>query len=423
MSISPITPTASPGRVARALASLSVFRDPNYRWYWACSFAYYVGFHMEMTARAQLAYDLTGQAFMLGLAALSQGLPSSLMSIMGGALADRFPKRTMLLFAQSVLALSGILMFVLLATDMIEFWHVLAIGAIRGLNQGFSMPARLSMVSEVVEEEHFLKAYGFYYIALNTMRIGGPAIAGTLIGLTGGSTLAFLIIGIAHIVGFFALLPVFSRKKAGPKEGRGTSILQDVGGMFSFAWHTPTIMVLLGAEMGITFFAMAATPLLPVFADRVFKAPHGVGLAMLQGAQGVGGLIGSMTITAFSGIKRKPLMLLCVGVCQGLSLILFSNMPVFSLAVATIGFVGFSQACYTTLNSTLFQVNAPPGMRGRAMSLYLLGNSAQPLGALPIGYFGDIIGVQAIVTITASLLIGYMVGVAFLFPAFRKQKV
>ena len=85
--------------------------------------------------------------------------------------------------------------------------------------------------------------------------------------------------------------------------------------------------------------------------------------------------------------------------------------------------VGVFQAAYTTLTSTLFQLNAPPEMRGRAMSLYMLSHASQPIGVLPIGFFGDLVGVQATVTVSASLLISYMLAVLFLFPGFRKQRV
>ena len=418
-------PQAQPrrrGRFAGAREALSVFADPNYRWYWIGSFGYYTGLHMEMTARAQLAYDLSGSAMMLGVAAISQGLPSTLMSILGGTLADRWPKRKMLLVAQMMLAVSGVLMFALLATGLIEFWHLVVIGVLRGLTTGFSLPARLSMVSEVVPENQFLKAYSLYYVALNTMRIGGPSIAGILIGLTGGTTLAFLIIGIAHIVGLFALLPVRSLRLAQGK--RRESILQDIGGMFSFAWSSATIMVLLGAEMGISLFASSVNnSLLPIFSQEVFHQPRGVGLATLQAAAGGGGLVGSMLITAVSSTNRKPLMLLTVGMVYGSVLILFANSPIFFMATATIGLVGVCQASYTTLNSTLFQLNSPPEMRGRATTLYLLGNAASPIGTLPIGYFSDMIGVQTVVTITGSLLIAYMLSVAVLFPAFRRKEI
>ncbi len=421
MAVSDVEDAPKPGRGARALEALNVFQDPNYRWYWLGSFAYYTGLHMELTARAQLAYDLTGQAFLLGVAALSLGLPSTLMSIMGGALADRIPKRSMLLAAQVVLASSGLLLCLLLATGLIEFWHVVALGVVRGLTTGFSLPARLSMVSEVVKEEQFLKAYGIYYVALNTMRIGGPAIAGVTIGLTGGPMLAFLLIAIAHSIGLLALLPVFSRKRAEAK--RHTSIFQDIGGMFAFAFQSPTILILLGAALGVTFFATSTTPLLPIFAEEVFQAPRGVGLAMLQGSQGLGGLLGSMAIAALGGMQRKPLLLLICGTLQSAALILFANAPWLSVGVLMMVVVGVFQAAYTTLTSTLFQLNAPPEMRGRAMSLYMLSHASQPIGVLPIGFFGDLVGVQATVTVSASLLISYMLAVLFLFPGFRKQRV
>src|SRR5688572_13106767 len=111
-------PTGSP--LARAKDALGAFSDKNYRWYWIASFAYYTGLHMSMLSNAQLAYDLTGQAFLLGIAALSQGLPSTIMSLLGGTLADRMPKKRMLLMAQISLAACGIITFTLLATGLIQ---------------------------------------------------------------------------------------------------------------------------------------------------------------------------------------------------------------------------------------------------------------------------------------------------------------
>lgn len=193
--------------------------------------------------------------------------------------------------------------------------------------------------------------------------------------------------------------------------------------MFAFAWSSATIMVLLGAEMGVSLFASSVNTLLPVFADRVFNEPHGVGLATLQAASGVGGLAGSILITALGGLKRKPLMLLITGMAHGSVLILFGNIPWFGAAAVAILLVGVAQACYTTLNSTLFQLNSPANMRGRAMSLYLLGHAVQPVGVLPVGFFADLAGVQATVSVTGSLLIAYMLSVAVLFPAFRRKQV
>lgn len=422
MAVSEIDRPLKSGPFARARDALSAFSDTNYRWYWGASFAYYTGLNMDMLAGAQLAYDLTGQAFLLGVAALSQGLPSTLMSLLGGTLADRIPKRRMLLIAQISLAICAVITFLLLATGLIQFWHLLVLGAIRGITTGFSLPARLAMVSEVVVEEQFLRAYGLYYVALNTMRIGGPSIAGALIGLTGGATAAYFVIAAAHLIGLFTLLPVYSRKKAELK-GHRASILQDIGGMFAFAWRTPTILVLLGAEMGISLFAMSSVTLLPVFADRVFQAPHGVGLATLQAAAGLGGFVGSLLVAGLGGIKRKPLMLLTAGLFHGATLIAFANTPWFTMAVVVMGLVGICQASYMTLNSTLFQLSAPPDMRGRAMSLYLLGHAVQPLGVVPVGLFADMVGVRATTTVTGSLLVSYILAVALFFPSFRRKEV
>ena len=141
--------------------------------------------------------------------------------------------------------------------------------------------------------------------------------------------------------------------------------------MFAFAFRSPTILILLGAALGVTFFATSTTPLLPIFAEEVFQAPRGVGLAMLQGSQGLGGLLGSMAIAALGGMQRKPLLLLICGTLQSAALIFFANAPWLSVGVLMMVVVGVFQAAYTTLTSTLFQLNAPPrDARPRDESLY-----------------------------------------------------
>ncbi len=118
-------------------------------------------------------------------------------------------------------------------------------------------------------------------------------------------------------------------------------------------------------------------------------------------------------------MQRKALILLIAGALQGLVLMIFCAMNNFLLGLFFIGGVGFAPALYTTLNSTLFQTSAPPDMRGRAMSLYLLGGALQPLAVVPVSLSADHFGVQPTGMVSASLLIVYIVVVGVLFPRFR----
>ncbi len=422
---SPRTPSEMLKRGAGGIAAtLVVFQSKNYTLYWVASFFYYVGLFTDMFARGYLAYDLTGSAMLLGVVIISQGFPQAAIAVLGGTLADRVPKRTLLLWAQLVLTLAGITLLYLLYTGTLEVWHLGALSVVKGLAIGLSLPGRLSFVSEVVTPEEFPRAYGLYYVALNSMRIGGPGVGGAVTALFGIEA-AILIITISEALGFVVLLFVKGGNPASDSAtGQPTSrpsLLRDIWGTFVFARNTPTILVLLAAEVGLVFFSFSSTQMMPVFASDVYNA-GATGLGSLLAVIGVGGLIGSFTAAVFGGARRKTLLLLGDGVLLGLMLIVFAQAPFFTAALFIAVPLGIVQAVYTTLNSTLFQMSAPAGMRGRAMSLYTMGQLLQPLGVLPISAIADGLGVRVAVTIAGGLLMVHMAVTAILFPAFRRQR-
>ena len=423
MSTSPSASPAPGNWLQRSASGIGdtfiVYRDPNYLWYWIASFSYYVGFFTDIFAIGYLAYEMTGSAVMLGAVVTSQGLPMAGLSVIGGTLADRVSKRTLLVWSQLVLAIVGGMLFLLLVTDAIEFWHLIVLSFAKGVAVGFSLPARLSFVSEVVPQEQFSRAYGLYYVALNSMRIGGPGFGGIIAGSFGVQG-AYFVIAIAHLVGLVTLLFVRPQIKKEPR--KPTPLSQDLMEIYYLARRTPTIMVLMGAELGLVFFAFSAINLMPMFTKTEF-AVGATGLGTLLALQGVGGLLGSFATAVGGGVQRKPLMLLLAGIALGGVLILFANSPVYGAALALAVPLGFVGAAYTTYNSTLFQISAPPEMRGRAMSLYLLGQALQPVGLIPISAAADAVGFRLAVSVAGAVLIVYMTAVLVLFPTFRRQRV
>jgi predicted MFS family arabinose efflux permease len=320
--------------------------------------------------------------------------------------------------AQILLASNKAVLFLLVISGQIEFWHLAVTGLINGCAVGFSLPGRLSFVAEVVPEEKFTQAYGLYYVALNTMRIGGPAVGGIVIAVSGAEG-AYAIITVAQTLALVFLFFVHGRQAAPPKAT--TPFWKDMGSIFTLAISSPTILILMGAHLGITFFVSSSTALLPVFAKEVYGLGAS-GLGQFQAAIGIGGLLGALIIASLGNLERKALLLLLAGTVQGLVLMLFASMSVFYLGLIVLVSVGFAQAVYTTINSTLFQQSPPPDMRGRAMSLYMLGNALQPLGVLPVSSAADSFGVQSTVAVAASLLIVYMALVAVAFPRFRSLR-
>lgn len=400
----------------RAFASLA---GREFRWYWAATVAYYVGFFGDQLARNWLAFEITGSALLLGVVVVSQGVPQALLGVLGGALADRFPKRQLLLAAQMLLAAAALVQCGLLVTGLTQYWHVVLLAVVNGIAVGLSLPGRLSYVGELVSEQEFVGAYGLYYVANSTMRVAGPALGGIMtaaMSVTG----AYAMIAAAHLVALALLLGV--RAPAPSARNDGGNFLGDLAGTFRFGLSSRPILILMGAELGIVFFAFSSINMMPVFAARVFDVGAG-GLGTLLSAVGIGGVAGSLLVTAAGGIDRKPLLLLGAGAAQGVALILFALAPQFTVAVGLALVLGIASSAYTTLNSTMFQLNAPPGMRGRVMSLYMMGQALQPIGVVPVSTLSDTFGVQPAVMAAGGLLVLFMGATAALFADFRRARV
>ena len=410
-------------RVGQGFASLGttfgVLGIRDFRWYWLATVAYYIGFFTEILARGWLAYEMTQSAVLLGVVVVSQGVPQALLAVLGGVLADRVKKRTLIMCAQGVLTLSAITLAVLVVTGVIAYWQLVALSLVTGVSVGLSLPARLAFVSELVPGDRFVRAYSLYYVANNTMRVGGPAVGGIVTAFL-GIGVTFLLIAVAHGICFSLLLAARLSEAERPPQVR--PILRDLAETFAFASRTPVILILMLTELGIVFFVFSSINLMPVFASAVFNAGP-AGLGTLLSSVGVGGLIGSVFVAAIGGTRRKSLLLLYAGVFQGMMLFLLAGAPALQLAALAAGLVGFGNAIYVTINSTMFQLNSPPEMRGRVTSLYLLGQAFQPIGVAPLSVLADSVGIQIAVAGAGGILICFMIGISLGFPNFRRLQV
>ena len=410
-------------RVGQGFASLAttfgVLGIRDFRWYWLSTVSYYIGFFTELLARGWLAYELTQSAVLLGVVVVTQGVPQALLGVLGGVLADRVKKRTLIMCAQGVMTLSATTMAVLVITGAIAYWQLVALSLVAGVSVGLSLPARLAFVSELVPSERFVRAYSLYYVANNTMRVGGPAVGGIVTAFL-GIGVTFLLIAVAHGICFLLLLAARLSEAERPPQVR--PILRDLAETFAFASRTPVILILMLTELGIVFFVFSSINLMPVFASAVFNAGP-AGLGTLLSSVGVGGLIGSVFVAAIGGTRRKSLLLLSAGVFQGMTLFLLAGAPTLQLAALAAGLVGFGNAIYVTLNSTMFQLNSPPEMRGRVTSLYLLGQAFQPIGVAPLSVLADSVGIQIAVAGAGGILICFMIGISLGFPNFRRLQV
>ena len=358
------------------------FRD--FRLFWFGQIISLSGTWMQSVAQGWLVYSLTKSPFYLGLVAAANSLPILLFTLIGGVVADRFPKRNLLLITQALSIIPAILLGILTSLGIATVWHVAMLAFFLGTINAIDIPTRQSFLVEMVDRDHIVNAIALNSAAFNGARIIGPMIAGLTISYLGIPACFFL-----NAVSFGAVIMALSRMKIkGEIKIASEGILKDfMKGVAYMRGSREIIHVMLL----ITVFSLVGLPyisLLPVFAAEVFhKGAHGFGF--LVGASGIGALIAALSIALKKDIKDKTRFMSFAGLCFSLALFIFSLSNIFTLSLVVIMFGGWGMVSYLAAANSYIQISVPDELRGRVMSVY----SFVFIGTVPIG--NSIMGVVA----------------------------
>lgn len=385
------------GYFQRVLSSL---KNRNYRYYWMGQTVSLIGTWMQSTAQGWLIYQLTGSSFYLGLVSALGTLPVLFFSLFGGALADRVPKRRLLLFTQSVLSLQALTLGVLVFTGVIQIWHVMLLSLLLGFMNAIDAPTRQSFIFELVGKDLLMNAIGLNSISFNTARILGPVIAGILISAVGLAH-CFIINGISYLATILALISmrIPDVARASKEEQITKSVKEGLG----FVRKRLDIFSLLAIVASSSLFAFSYTALMPVFAGDVLKT-GATGLGGLMSAVGVGALLGALNVASMTNRAKGARVAFIANLTLSLSLILFSFSRWYWLSLFFLSGVGFSMITQNSTVNNLIQTNTPDHMRGRVMGLYnITFMGLAPLGNLLAGTIAQFAGAPIAVLIGAII--------------------
>ena len=347
-------------------------------------------------AQNWLILTLTGSPAMVGLTVALQFGPIVFFGLLGGVLADRYPRRTLLTITQTIFGLSTLAVGVLAVTDRVEAWHVLVAASVVGVATAFDNPARQAFVHETAGPQHLRQAIGLNSAVFQLGALVGPAVAGLLIDAV-GEAWAFLLNAAASFVAVGLLLAMrtseltptvaLPRAKGQLREG------------LAYARATPTILwpVILVGFVGIT--GVNLTTVLAAYADEVFRTGAG-GYALLNSMLAVGALTGALISTRRRRVRLRQLLLLA-GTVAALEVIA-SLMTSQAAFVALLVVLGTVTLLYIIGNNVLLQVSVADELRGRVMSLYVLVSmGAQAASGLIIGWVTEHAGPQVAMAVCA----------------------
>lgn len=376
---------------------------------------------MGMIASGYAAFELSGSATVLGLVSSAMSLPMLLLALMGGVVADRNPRRAIILASQSAMCVTAAIVAAFALTGALNIWHLVLFGLVQGAGFSFNMPARQAYLADLVGAPLLRSAISLQNAGMNFNRIAGPSLAGVLLAFpllgVGGT---FLVMTVLYVLAISTIirLPDSRPPVTALGEDRPTGWAHLIEGL-RYISSSQQIMLILGIGALVLLFSMPYQMLLPLFAEGVFgMGPTGLGL--LSAAAGVGALLGSLAVAASSRMSAGKLQL-ATGFGLGLSLIGYGLAPSFAVAVGLVALVGLMSACFMALSNTLIMTTIDSGFYGRVMSVWLLTFGFMPLATLPAGWLADQIGGP--ITIAATgLLATTVVAIATLYPPYRRLR-
>jgi MFS family permease len=358
--------------VRRSFGSLSV---PNYRRYFAGQVVSLSGNWMQTVAAVWLVLSLTGSGVAVGLTTALQFLPMLLFGAWGGLLADRVPKRLLLIVTQALMAIPALALFAVTEAGVVAPWMVylavLAIGAVNAVDN----PTRQSFVIEMVGPDRVVNAVSLNSVVVQAARIAGPALAGVLIATLGvGPCFAVNALTFAAmIVALWGMDP--ARLQAAPVAEREPGAIR--AGL-RYVRRTPELAVPLGLMALVGTFGFNFQVVLPLLASFSFGGGAGAYAALL-GAMGVGSVIGALVVGSRG--RTGPRLIAAAALAFGAAAALAAAMPALALELPVLALLGAAAVTFAAgINSTL-QLAVEPSMRGRVMALY----SVVFLGSTPIG--------------------------------------
>lgn len=395
-------------------------RYRNYRlWFFGQAISL-MGTWMQNVAQGWLVYEMTGSKFALGAISFAASLPTLFFMLPAGALADRFPRRRLMLITQTVMMACALLLAALAATGILRIWHVGTLAFVAGVANSFDAPARQSLAVEMVEDRRdLMNAIAMNSLMFNMARVAGPAIAGLVLAAV-GPALCFALNGLSFLAVLAALLvmrlpPIAHRPQSEP-------LATQVAVGLRYIWRSKpirTIILLVGVS---SLFGLSYTTLMPVYAADVLRVGE-TGLGWLSTAVGVGALAGSLTLVSAGHLRRQGLLLTAGSILFPVALLVFALSRSLLFSMACLAVAGFGWVTQNATSNTLVQTLVTDELRGRVMGAYtLMFFGVSPFGSLLAGSLAQALGPTAAVLTGAGVTLAFAVGLLLTVPMLRRME-
>jgi MFS family permease len=400
------------------ITTFNAFSSRNYRLYFTGQSVSLIGTWMQKTAVSWVIYSLTHSTFMLGLTLFASQFPSFLFSLIGGVISDRYNRYKVLLCTQIASMIQASILAILILMGHYAVWEILSLSVLLGVINAFDVPARQSLVYEMIEDKKDLpNALALNSSMVNLSRLIGPAIAGFVLEKFGDGT-CFLLNAFSFLAVIGSLLLMRLPKYI--KQVHTKNAFGEIREGWVYLKQTPSIafvIIMLGL---ISLLVLPFSTLLPVYARDIFKGTAST-FGIIDSVIGLGAFSGAIFLASLKPGSNLKKILAINTLVFGAGLVLFSHESNYPLALVFATVAGFGMMSQITVSNTLLQTTVEPNMRGRVISYYAMAFfGMQPLGGLLIGSISKWIGTPN--TMLAEGAVALMIGLLHM-RFLRKEKL
>lgn len=391
-------------RVATSRGPFRAFRNVNYTRLWGSNALMYTTRWMQMILLPWLTLELTEAPWLVALVGFFSMLPTLVLGLVGGLLADRANRYWLLVITQGAGTAVSVLMTLVLLLGVVQVWHGYVTAAVTGIAWALSFPARRAVVYDLLGSADLTNAIALDTVGLNVSRMVGPALAGVLIdsiGVSGG----FVVMTVANVLGLLLVyllrVPPLQREVS-PRQ----SILKNLREGFAYVRTEPIIMSIIWITLFINLLLFSYTTMVPIIARDVLRVSPAF-MGALQAGEGLGALVGSMYIASAINLRYHGRIYVGGSLLALLGLLAFSFSSWYIVSFPIMMVLGLGTAGFGTMQSAIVMLVARADMRGRALGVVSLAIGGGPLGALMVGAVAE--SISPVFAVRLNALLGIIV--------------
>jgi MFS family permease len=381
----------------------SVLRQPAFRIFWLGVVFSQIGTRGTVAANLWQVLQLTDSTLLVGFVGLAEAAALLILAPLGGAVADRMDRRTLLQLTQGTSLLGSLSLTILTFSGAIQAWHIYLVVIAISAAQTFEGPARQALIPALVAKEHVVDAFALVNPSRELAILVGPPLAGVLIAT----------LGAAYVYAFDALtygtlvlaLGLIALPRVAPT-AKHLPIWRSIAEGFGYVRQRRLIWQLMSLDFSATFFS-AYRVLLPTLARDILRVGPG-GYGVLSAAPAAGAILGSAAVFRLRKFERKGVLILAATMAYALSAALLAHVSTLVVAILAAGAIGFCDAIATTLRQAVVQLDTPDSLRGRVTSAYQMVSRGGPsLGQAQMGALAGALTAPVALTLGASVTLLY----------------